>query len=107
MTHFPATPISLNGASSGSAALPKTSIVQIQAALFSTPGNIVHFRIGYGTGLDATALSTAEAYLTAGGTMTLQLNAQNGAYIYWFTTNSAGNATAGGANDYLNIYAQS
>jgi hypothetical protein len=100
--HFgPTAPSSLNGANNFEIALPKARTVTIQAALFTNTSYVVHWRVAYASGLTATALNTAEGFLTHGGSVALELNPSGQAYLYLFITDTAGTAATGGANDRL------
>jgi hypothetical protein len=102
----PTAPSSLNGANNGEVEIKGGGFVKIQAALFTNPTAILHWRVAYASGLTATALDTAEGFLSHGGSEQIDLGPHATAYIYWFLTDAAGTALAGGANDRLNKWVQ-
>ncbi len=106
--HFgPTAPGSLNGVNNLMITPPKVRKVTIQAALFTTPGAVLHWRVAYATALTATALTTAEGVVLHGGSVELEVNPTAQAYIYTFLTDAAGTAQAGGANDRVDLWATS
>lgn len=102
----PTAPSSLNGANNGEIEITDGGYVKIQAALFTNPTAVLHWRVEYASGEDATALDSAEGFLTHGGTEQIDLTPGAKAYIYWLLTDTAGTALAGGANDRLNMWVQ-
>jgi len=103
----PTAPASLNGVSTLQISLPKAAKVTIQAALFTNPNGLVHWRVDVSPSLTATALTTAEGFLTHGGAQELDLNPSAQMYLYVFTTDTAGTALTCGTADRVDMWATS
>lgn len=106
--HFgPTAPTSLNAVNNAMITPPRVRKVTIQAALFTSPSAVLHWRVAYATSLPATALNTAEGFLIHGGAAELELNPTAQAYIYVFVTDANGTALAGGAGalDRVDVWA--
>lgn len=101
----PVAPESLDAANEFEITLPKANVVSIQAALFTNKTSVFHYRVAKAASLTATALSTAEGFITHGGVAELRLDPTVQYYLYGLLTDADGTAANGGANDYLYISA--
>ncbi len=100
----PTAPISLNAANNFEIELLEgASRVTIQARLFTNKTYLVHWRVAYDTGLDATTLTSAEGFMVHGGAVVINLDPAVQAYLYVLVTDADGAAQNGGVADGLYI----